>query len=115
MKKLTKKQQLQRDTELEARLTAYEAMHDKYNGIEFAGKIRWFDGMSGKGMIRLDDGTSMYCHFTAIEGIDKNNYQWPTEDDQERLESLGSAQAAIMVTPVVWAGGGIQASKVVLI
>lgn len=51
-------------------------------------KIRWFDSLSGEGMVTLDDGRRLYLHFTAIDGISKNNYAWPAEVDRERLRNL---------------------------
>lgn len=53
---------------------------------QYKAKIRWFDGMSGEGMVRVEGiDKSIYLHFTAIEGINKNNHQWPTEEDQIKL------------------------------
>jgi hypothetical protein len=67
-----------------------------------SGKIRWFDGMTGEGMVRLDDGTNLYLHFSAIYGIDKNNYQWPKVSEQAFLDKL--AGQPVMVQPYVTSG-----------
>lgn len=89
----------------------WDAM-EQYNGKEFTGTVRWFDGMSGEGMVRLDNGQSLYCHFTAIDGIDKHNYQWPTDTDQERLEDIAGKR--VTVTPYI-TPGYVGCEKVVLI
>lgn len=57
-------------------------------GFEMQGKISWFDGMSGEGMVRSNDGKLYYLHFTAIQGIDQNNHHFPTELDQKRLSEI---------------------------
>jgi hypothetical protein len=52
------------------------------------GTIRWFDGYTGEGMVRTEDGRSYYLHFTSINGISKNNYQWPSESDKRFLNKI---------------------------
>jgi hypothetical protein len=52
------------------------------------GTICWFDATSGEGVVRGDDGGDYYLHFSSIAGIDKHNYQWPTERDQGRLRGI---------------------------
>lgn len=47
-------------------------------------KIRWFDSLRGTGLVRMPNGDSVNIHFTVIQGFDKNNYQWPSDEDQER-------------------------------
>ena len=58
-------------------------------------EIRWFDAMSGEGMVRLTDGRLVFVHFTAIQGIDKNNQQWPTSEDQMRLKDIGGKRCLV--------------------
>lgn len=53
------------------------------------GTVCWFDATSGEGMVRDDVGARYYLHFSSIAGIDKHNYQYPTERDQERLRDIG--------------------------
>jgi hypothetical protein len=53
------------------------------------GKLRWFDAMRGEGMVEVNN-ESFYLHFTAIVGIDKNNYHYPTKTDQILLENLNN-------------------------
>lgn len=52
------------------------------------GTIRWFDGMSGEGMVCGEDGKSYYLHFTSIEGVSKNNHHWPNDKDQVFLKTI---------------------------
>lgn len=80
---------------------AFHALQDKYHGKEFEGTIRWFDGKAGEGMITLNDGQELYCHFTAIEGVDKNNHHWPKEEDQIRLRVLGNRKTRVRVKPYI--------------
>lgn len=103
------------DAETEARLAAFEAFRDKYNGKEFTGHVRWFDGASGKGAVRLDDGTDLYCHYSAIVGIDKNNYTWPIDEDQDTLERYGLEQVRVRVVPYVSFGCGAMCERVEVI
>ena len=30
--------------------------------------VRWFDNLSGEGMVRLEDGSCVYVHYSAFEG-----------------------------------------------
>lgn len=53
------------------------------------GTVRWFDALSGEGMIRRDsDGKCFYVHFTAIQQVSKHNQQWPREEDRDFLRSI---------------------------
>lgn len=56
--------------------------------MKHTGKIRWFDSMTGEGMVRGENGLSYYVHFTAIRGMDKNNLQWPTNFDQVKFSKI---------------------------
>lgn len=58
-------------------------------------EVRWFDYTSGEGMVRLNDGRSVFMHFTAIQGIDKNNHQWPTNDDQLKLRLIAGKRCLV--------------------
>lgn len=62
------------------------------------GTIRWFDSLSGKGVIRGENGESYYLHFTAIQGINKNNYQWPTDEDQLKLKTINGLNCSYELT-----------------
>lgn len=62
----------------------------KHNAI-----IRWFDALSGEGMVRLNNGRSVYIHFTAIESINKHNHQWPTDADKTRLSKIQGQQCLV--------------------
>jgi len=31
-------------------------------------KIRWFDNLSGEGMVRLSNGKCVYFHYSSVEG-----------------------------------------------
>lgn len=101
-KKPSKKEQVLQDLEIERKLQVFEAFQDKYDGKEFLGTVHWFDALSGEGMVRLDDGTSLYCHYAAIKGIDKNGYAYPTADDQKKLERIKGRK--VKVTPYVTYG-----------
>lgn len=50
--------------------------------------IRWFDSMTGEGFVRLDDGSCVFVHFTAIDSINKNNYHYPAECDKIKLTEM---------------------------
>ena len=55
MKKLTKKQLAERaayEQQREQELQAFEAFRDKYTGLVFAATVRWFNKLSGEGMVR---------------------------------------------------------------
>ena len=42
---------------------------------EFKGQpatIRWFDNLSGEGMVRLADDSCLYLHYSAIEGAGRD-------------------------------------------
>lgn len=108
MKKLTKKQQKERDAQIERELAAYEARHEKYAGKDFSATIRWFDALSGEGMVRLEDGSSWYLNFSAIQGIDKNNWHWPAEKDRPRLELIGGMPCTVRL----YVSGGMVESCV---
>lgn len=60
--------------------------------MKLKGVIRWFDGMSGEGMVRGENLQSYYIHFTAIDGISRHNHHWPTELDQSRLKTIDGAK-----------------------
>ena len=95
MKKLTKKQQAERDAQIERELVAWEARVERYHDKEFAATVRWFDALSGEGMVQLEDGSSWHLHFSAIQGIDKNNYHWPAEKDLPQLKSIGGLSCIV--------------------
>lgn len=97
MAKLTKKQQAEEDARIEACLQRYEKLHDTYTNKTHQGKIRWFDTLRGEGLVRLSNGVSVYCHFSTIEGINKNNYTWPTDADRERLEGIAGRPCEVKV------------------
>jgi hypothetical protein len=86
--KATKKQQAQWDLEREQALQEIERRHAIYHGKEFDAIVRWFDALSGEGMVSLRDGSNWYLNFSVIEGIDKNNWQCPTESDRLTLERI---------------------------
>lgn len=48
------------------------------------GFIRWYDSMSGSGVVRDMDGNVYSLNFTSINGFDKNNFQYPSESDQNK-------------------------------
>lgn len=53
------------------------------------GKVRWFDALSGNGVIRDSISKESFSfHFTAIDGISKNNYQWPSDEDKRKLSDI---------------------------
>lgn len=53
------------------------------------GSVLWFDVLSGTGVVREDEtGICYKLHFSAIEGVDKNNYAWPADKDREFLHSV---------------------------
>lgn len=57
--------------------------------MKLQGKIRWFDSLSGEGYVRCNTTQkSYYLHFTAIEGVSKNNHHWPADVDKERLSNI---------------------------
>lgn len=58
-------------------------------------KIRWFDSLKGEGMVRLNDGRSVFVHFTAIQGINKHNSQWPTSEDQMKLQDISGMRCLV--------------------
>lgn len=97
MAKLTKKQQAKADAIMEAALQRYEKLHDTYTNKTHQGTIRWFDTLRGEGIISLSNDVSVYCHFSVIEGIDKNNYTWPTDADRERLEGIAGRACEVRV------------------
>jgi len=67
-----------------------------------AGKIRWFNASSGEGIVQLSDGQMLYCHFTAIHGIDKNGYAYATEADRALLDTIDGMEC--MVLPYISPG-----------
>jgi hypothetical protein len=99
------------DIQREAELDAWEAYREHTHGIEQEAILRWFDALSGEGMVSLSDGSSLYCHFSAIEGIDKNNYTWPTDADRKKLEILGY-NIPVTVIPYISYGGPNLCAKV---
>jgi hypothetical protein len=52
------------------------------------GRIQWFDASSGEGMVESEDGMAYYLNFTCIDGIDRNNWAYPTAADQARLKGI---------------------------
>lgn len=87
MAKASKKTQAAWDAETEARLQRLEALQEIFMGKTLSGTLRWFDASSGEGMAEVA-GQPVHVHFSAIQGVDKNNYAWPTEADKKRLEAL---------------------------
>ena len=57
--------------------------------------LKWFAETRGVGLITVGED-SYTLHFSSIVGIDKNNYAWPTEEDQERLSKLGYNNACVV-------------------
>lgn len=88
MAKLSKRAQEALEREGELRLQAFEAFRDRYNDQVFDAKVRWFDALSGEGMVTLSDGRNFYIHYTAIEGMDKNGCAFPAEKDMEFLKTI---------------------------
>ncbi len=74
---------------------------EKYNGKEFNGTVRWIDSSKGEGVIELEDGMSLIVHFSALDGVKKNNYAFPASDDVTRIESYNGAK--VIVKP--WLSG----------
>jgi cold shock CspA family protein len=35
------------------------------------GKVRWFDDLKGEGLVRAEDGTSYFVHYSNIESAKK--------------------------------------------
>lgn len=60
------------------------------------GTVRWFDSLSGEGMVRTTQGNH-FMHFTAIKGINKNNHQWPLDSDRSKLEKLSGQSCVVTV------------------
>jgi hypothetical protein len=87
-KKKTKKQEREQEAADEARLKHFEDLCDKYHGKTFDAQVRWFDALSGEGIVRLPDDRSVYLNYTAIKGIDKHNWACPNEADRERLSDI---------------------------
>jgi len=56
------------------------------------GQIRWFDSLRGEGVVRSQNGACYYVHFTAIQGIDKNNYHYPSKTDNEKLSKINNME-----------------------
>lgn len=52
------------------------------------GHIVWFDASSGEGEVEGTDGEVYYLNYTCIDGVDKNNYAYPNDDDQSRLRGI---------------------------
>jgi hypothetical protein len=52
--------------------------------------------MTGEGMVSVN-GHSIYMHFTAIEGISKNNYQWPKDSEQSFLASINNRDCLVSI------------------
>jgi len=100
---------------LDAEFAAFEALQAEYHGIEHLGHVWWMDGTSGEGVIKLDTGISFYCHFSAIVGIDKNNYAYPIDSDVPTLSRYGCEQVRVKVIPYVSYGSGIMAQQVEII
>lgn len=94
-------------------LLRLKKLHDTFDGKELSGTLRWFDALSGEGMAAVA-GHSVHVHFTAFEGIDKNNYTWPTEADREKLGELDYNMPA-MFKVYVAGNGALMAEKVVLL
>lgn len=46
------------------------------------GTVRWFDEKSGDGMIKSEDGTSYYVHYSAIE----SNKKWKSLKENKRVQ-----------------------------
>ena len=46
-----------------------------------AGTVHWFDETSGEGMIKSEDGTNYYVHYSAIE----SNKKWKTLKDRKKV------------------------------
>lgn len=67
-------------------------MDSNNNKTVFKGMVRWIDSLSGDGVVRRNDGQSFKVHFTAIKNINKNNYQYPTQDDQIKLAYVEGRQ-----------------------
>lgn len=44
--------------------------------------IRWFDNLSGEGMVRMPDGKCYYLHYSAVEGSGRDVWvSFPDEDN----------------------------------
>lgn len=65
-----------------------EEMQEKYHNKELTGRFLWIDEHYGDSMIRLEDGQTLYCHFSAIEGLKVKQYSYPDEVDKDFLRSL---------------------------
>ena len=67
-KKLTKKQQAERaaeDQRHEEELTAWEAWRDRDHGRVQQGVVRWFNKLSGEGMLRADEDGRSYAVYAC--------------------------------------------------
>lgn len=102
MKKPSKKQQAALDYENERKLQAMDERFDKYHGKTFDAHVRWFDALTGSGMVRLEDGSSWYLSFRAIEGVDKNNL-YPHKKDLLTLQALTGKKCKVRL----WVSGSM--------
>lgn len=60
--------------------------------------VNWFDASSGEGIVTvLESGETLYLNFTCIAGIDRNNYQWPTEADRQRLAGIAGKTGPVTI------------------
>lgn len=60
--------------------------------------VIWFDASSGEGQVQCDQsGELMHLHFTAIAGIDRNNFAYPSKDDQARLKGIAGRSGPMTV------------------
>jgi len=106
-KKLSKKAKEKLWAEDEARAhaewEAYFALRDRCAGKKLQAQISWFDASSGEGMVRVaatdfSPEMNLYLHFSAIEGISKNNYAWPAEADLPKLRELEAGGVPCLVS-----------------
>jgi CspA family cold shock protein len=46
------------------------------------GTVHWFDSKSGEGLVKADDGTNYYVHYSAIESSKK----WKTLKEKKKVK-----------------------------
>lgn len=67
-RKLTKKELAKREAEYLAKQKAWDDLKTKYHGKTFTATVRWFDNMSGQGMVEIDEDLSLPIYACNIRG-----------------------------------------------
>jgi CspA family cold shock protein len=64
---------------------------------QYRGTVKWFSNLKGYGFLGHEDGSDVFCHFSAIQA---NGYKSLREGDEVEFDLLETAEGKIQAVKV---------------